>query len=133
VAVLLTAQLGWLYADPLIAAGVAVYILYMAWGIAKGALDMLMDRELPDADRNRIKALVLADPRVISAHDLKTRASGRQYFIQIHIEMDGKMTLDEAHHVSDAVERRILEAFPEAEVIIHQDPAGIEEPRQTFA
>lgn len=133
VAVLLTAQVGWLYADPLIAAGVAIYILYMAWGIAKGALDMLMDRELPDGDRNRIKALALADPRVISAHDLKTRASGRQYFIQIHIEMDGKMTLEEAHRVSDEVEARILEAFPESEVIIHQDPAGIEELRQTFA
>jgi ferrous-iron efflux pump FieF len=133
VAVLLTAELGWLYADPLIAAGVAAYILYMAWGIAKGALDMLMDRELPDAERNRIKAIAQADPRVLSIHDLKTRAAGRQYFIQIHLEMDGRMSLDQAHEVSDAVEARLREAFPEAEVMIHQDPAGIEETRQTFA
>ncbi len=133
VAVLLTSQLGWLYADPLIAAGVGAYILYMAWGIAKNALDMLMDRELPDADRERIKAIARQDPRVLSIHDLKTRAAGRQYFIQIHLEMDGSMSLDQAHEVSDAVEARLLEAFPEAEVMIHQDPAGIEEPRQTFA
>jgi len=133
VAILLTSQLGWLYADPLIAAGVGAYILYMAWGIAKDALDMLMDRELPDADRARIKALAAQDPRVISVHDLKTRASGRQYFIQLHLEMDGRMSLEQAHEVADAVETRLYEAFPEAEVIIHQDPAGIDEPRQTFA
>lgn len=133
VAILLTSQLGWLYADPLIAAGVGAYILYMAWGIAKDALDMLMDRELPDADRARIKALAAQDPRVISVHDLKTRASGRQYFIQLHLEMDGRMSLEQAHEVADAVEMRLYEAFPEAEVIIHQDPAGIDEPRQTFA
>ena len=133
VAVLLPAQLGWLYADPLIAAGVGAYILYMAWGIAKDALDMLMDRELPDGDRDRIKALASEDPRVLSVHDLKTRASGRQYFIQLHLEMDGRMSLEQAHEVTDAVETKLHKAFPEAEVIIHQDPAGIDEPRQNFA
>lgn len=133
IAILLTAQLGWLYADPLIAAGVGAYILYMAWRIAKDALDMLMDRELPDSDRARIKALATEDPRVLSVHDLKTRASGRQHFIQLHLEMDGRMSLDQAHEVSDAVETRLRNAFPEAEVIIHQDPAGVDEPRQTFA
>ncbi len=43
------------------------------------------------------------------------------------------MSLDQAHEVSDAVEMRLLEAFPEAEIMIHQDPAGIDEARQTFA
>ncbi len=132
VAILLTSQLGWLYADPLIAAGVGAYILYMAWGITKDALDMLMDRELPDADRERIKALARQDPRVLSVHDLKTRMAGRQHFIQLHLEMDGRLSLDQAHAISAAVEQRLHEAFPESEVIIHQDPAGIEEPRQTF-
>lgn len=133
VAVLLTSQLGWLYADPLIAAGVGAYILYMAWGIAKDAFDMLMDRELPDAERAKIKALAAQDPRVLDVHDLKTRASGRHYFIQLHLEIDGRMTLEEAHKISAAVETRLHDAFPESEVIIHQDPAGIDESRQTFA
>jgi ferrous-iron efflux pump FieF len=105
----------------------------MAWRIAKGALDMLMDRELPDAEREKIKAIALTDPRVRDAHDLKTRSAGRQYFIQFHLEMDGRMTLNQAHEIADSVEARILEAFPDAEVIIHQDPAGIDEERQTFS
>lgn len=133
VAILLTAQLGWLYADPVIATGVAAYILWMAVGIAKGALDMLMDRELPDSDRERIKALALADPEIRDAHDLKTRMAGRQCFIQLHLEMDGTLSLKKAHAISAAAERRIREAYPDAEIIVHQDPAGIEEPRQVFS
>lgn len=124
VAVLLATQLGWLYADPVIATAVAAYIVWMAWGVARGALDMLMDRELPDADRQTIKTLALADPRVWAIHDLRTRSAGRQYFIQIHIEMDGRLTLTQAHEVADAAEVRILEAFPGSEVIIHQDPGN---------
>jgi len=65
-------------------------------------------------------------------HDLRTRAAGPTAFIQVHIEMDGDMPLAEAHRVSDEVEAELLRAFPRAEVIIHQDPAGVEEPRQTF-
>jgi ferrous-iron efflux pump FieF len=52
--------------------------------------------------------------------------------VQIHLEMDGDLTLKEAHRVSDAVEADILAAFPQAEVMIHQDPEGVEEPRRTF-
>jgi ferrous-iron efflux pump FieF len=91
-----------------------------------------MDRELPDSDRARIRAIALAHPQVKSVHDLRTRASGPNAFIQIHVEMDGSLTLSEAHHISDAVEAEILAAFPQAEVMIHQDPEGIEEPRRSF-
>jgi ferrous-iron efflux pump FieF len=133
VAILLTVELGWLYADPVIAAGVAAYILWMAWGVARGALDMLMDRELPDADRQAIKALAVVDKRVRAVHDLRTRSSGRQSFIQLHIEMDGRLSLHDAHEIADAAEMRILEAYPGSEVIIHQDPAGVEEEHPSFA
>jgi ferrous-iron efflux pump FieF len=132
VAILLTAQLGWLYADPIIAACVVAYILRMAWGVARAALDMLMDRELPDADREAIKALALSDKRILAVHDLRTRSAGRQYFIQLHLEMDGRLNLHQAHEIADAAELRISEAFPGSEVIVHQDPAGIEEERPTF-
>jgi ferrous-iron efflux pump FieF len=81
--------------------------LYCAWRIARGAYDMLMDRELPDEDRQRIKDIVQAHPAVIGLHDLRTRASGRDTFIQIHLELDGEMTLLRSHEIADEVEARI--------------------------
>jgi ferrous-iron efflux pump FieF len=133
VALLLVSELGWLYADPLFGIGIALFILYNAWRIARGAWDMLMDRELPDEDRGRIKGIAMAHPQVRDLHDLRTRASGRQTFIQLHLELDGGMSLIEAHAISDAVEAQLMEAFPGAEVIIHQDPHGVPEERARFA
>ena len=133
VALVLVTQLGWLYADPLIGLAIAAYILKSAWTIANGAYDMLMDRELPDEDRARIKQIVLDHGEVIAVHDLRTRASGPLTFIQIHVEMDGNMSLYQAHEVADSVEAHLREVYPGAEVIIHQDPHGIEEDRARFA
>jgi len=131
-ALLAVSQLGWVHADPIFGLGIAAYILYNAWIIARGALDMLMDRELPEADRQRIKELALGHAEVRDLHDLRTRTSGRQTFIQLHLEMDGRMPLKDAHEVADAVEAELLREFPDAEVIIHQDPHGIEERRAQF-
>jgi ferrous-iron efflux pump FieF len=59
-------------------------------------------------------------------HDLRTRRAGLTSFIQLHIEMDGNMNLNEAHEIADAVEIEIRQAFPDSEVLIHQDPQGME-------
>jgi len=133
VAFILVTEFGWLHADPLIGLAIAAYILKCAWTIARGAYDMLMDRELPDAERTRIEEIVLGHPDVVALHDLRTRASGPLTFIQVHLEMDGDMSLYKAHVISDSVEAQLREAFPGAEVIIHQDPHGIEENRASFA
>jgi ferrous-iron efflux pump FieF len=124
---------GWPYADPLFGIAIGLWIIYGAWQVAQKALVQLMDHELPDAARARIRAIAQAHPEVTAVHDLRTRAAGPMAFIQVHLEMDGSMTLAEAHRVSDEVEAALLEAFPHTEVIIHQDPAGIEEPRQSFS
>lgn len=121
-ALVLASQLGWLRADPLIALGVAGYILYSAVQIARGALDMLMDRELPAEQREKVIAVARAHDEVLGVHDLKTRASGPRTFIQLHLEMNGGMTLYRAHAVAEAVEAELQTQFPGAEVIIHQDP-----------
>jgi len=133
VALLLVSQLGWVHADPLIGLGIVAYIVFNAWRIAKGALDMLMDRELPDEERQRIREIVTAHPEVRDLHDLRTRASGPMLFIQLHLELDGGMSLSRAHEISDHVEAELAAAFPGAEVLIHQDPHGLEEPRARFA
>ena len=132
VALVLSFRFGFVYADPLFAIAIAAYILKNAWTIARGAYDMLMDHELPEDERARIKEVVLQHPDVIDMHDLRTRASGPQTFIQVHIEMDGAMSLLHAHEVADEVEAALCAAYPGAEVIIHQDPHGIEEEQARF-
>ena len=130
VALLLVSQLGWWAADPLFGIAIAAYIIYTAWKIARQALDMLMDRELPDEERRRIADIVAGHPEVLDLHDLRTRASGPMLFIQLHLEMDGDMSLYRAHEVADAVEEELMAAFPNAEILIHQDPHGLDEPHQ---
>jgi ferrous-iron efflux pump FieF len=126
VALLLSAWLGWLLADPVIAILVAAVMAFSAWGVGRQSLDQLMDRELPDAERARIRRIALAHHAVRDVHDLKTRAAGLSTFIQLHLELDPNMALKESHAISDAVEKTILAAYPGAEVIIHQDPVGAE-------
>ncbi|GAB4371382.1 MAG: cation diffusion facilitator family transporter [Kiloniellaceae bacterium] len=121
-ALLLATQLGWHFADPVFGIGIAAYILYNAWQIASGALDMLMDRELPEEERSRIRTVILGHRGVLGIHDLRTRASGPQIFIQCHIELDPQQSLLQAHAIADAVEGDLRESFPGAEVIVHQDP-----------
>ena len=91
-----------------------------------------MDQELPDDEREKIREIAQSHPEVTAAHDLRTRVAGPTAFIQIHIEMDGAMSLIRAHEISDEVEARLRAAYPNAEIIIHQDPEGIEEPRSNF-
>jgi ferrous-iron efflux pump FieF len=117
--------------DPLFGAAVGVWIIYSAVKIARLSLTQLMDRELPDAERARVRAIAEGHPEVIAVHDIRTRVAGPTAFIQLHIEMDGAMDLVRAHEISDDVEARLRRAFPHAEVMIHEDPAGIEE-RVTF-
>ncbi len=127
IAILLATVLGWQLADPIIALLVAAVLVGSAWLVFRKSLDQLMDHELPDADREKIIGIVRAHPQVKSLHDLRTRAAGLYTFIQVHIELDPGMPLAEAHAVSDEVEHALCAAFDKAEVIIHQDPAGLEE------
>ena len=94
--------------------------------------DVRLYRELEDGERQKILDIALSHPGVTGLHDLRTRSSGNQVFIQMHLEMDGEISLLEAHTISDAVEASVLEAFPNAEVLIHEDPEGVEEKKAVF-
>tara|TARA_B100000686_G_C16741721_1_gene946985 strand:+ start:427 stop:1326 length:900 start_codon:yes stop_codon:yes gene_type:complete len=129
---ILTTHLNTPIADPLIAFAVALYILHTARKIGITALDALMDRELSEHDRERIAKIVQTHAEVRGLHDLRTRTAGTQAFIQLHLELPGDMTLDNAHTISDQVEEQLLREFPGAEVIIHQDPEGLDETTDGF-
>lgn len=119
---ILSSRLGEPMIDLVVAVGVAFYLAYGAWHIARESLDVLMDRELPEAERQRILGIVRGHPGVRSAHELRTRSGGLTKFIQMHVVLDPAMSLGRAHAVGDHVEAAILEAFPNAEVILHIDP-----------
>src|SRR5499427_275792 len=118
--------------DPLFGGAIGIWIVYSAVRLARLSLFQLMDHELPDDEREKIRGMAQSHPDVAAAHDLRTRVAGPTSFIQIHIEMDGAMSLIRAHEISDEVEAELRAAYPHAEVIIHQDPEGIEEPRSNF-
>jgi ferrous-iron efflux pump FieF len=127
-AIVLTRWFGWKLADPVIALGIAAILVASAWSVFLQSYHQLMDRELPDAEREKIKAIVMRSPEVRNLHDLRTRMAGVHTFIQFHIELDPAISISRAHEISDEVERAVCAAFPKSEVIIHQDPAGLERP-----
>ena len=126
---------GWAGFDALFACGIAIFILYSAWEIITVSYDHLMDRELPDEQREDIKELVLQHSSARGLHDLRSRHSGTMTFIQLHLELDDNLSLLEAHKISDEVEMSLLEAFPGSEIIIHIDPqSGVgHEPMADFS
>jgi ferrous-iron efflux pump FieF len=128
IGILLAAELGWRFADPIVGLAIAIGLGFSAMHVFHKSYDQLMDHELPEFDRNRIKTIVMRHDGVRNLHDLRTRAAGTSTFIQLHIELDPAISLTRAHQLSDEVEADILSAFPHSEVIIHQDPAGLEKP-----
>lgn len=113
--------------DPLIDSGVAglvaFYLMHGAWQTGRGSFDMLMDRELPARDRRRIEEIALGNAAVNGVHDLRTRSAGLTKFIQLHLDVDRGLSLVRAHEISDEVEAEIRKAYPDAEIILHVDPA----------
>jgi len=121
--------LHWFWFDIATAIAIAVYLLYSAWNITKDALEEITDKEINDETRQKIIKTVNDTPGVLGCHDLRSRISGSLYFIELHLELDGNLTLFEAHQISDAAEQRITSIIPHAQVIIHQDPHGLNENR----
>jgi ferrous-iron efflux pump FieF len=128
-AMLLVEATGWAVIDPMSGLGIVGLLLYSAVGVGRRALDMLMDRELPAESRARIRKLALGHPRAHNVHDLRTRRAGSDVFIELHLELDGDLNLEPAHDITHEVEARIRAAFPEADILVHQEPAGLEDPR----
>ncbi|MEO1190731.1 MAG: cation diffusion facilitator family transporter [Pseudomonadota bacterium] len=121
-ALAIVSMTGWLLVDALFAVAVALYILRTAYGLARRSLDLLLDRELPDAQRALIVQEIEATKGLKGWHDLRSRSAGMQAFVQLHIELDGRITLAESHAIAEDLEARIATVLGNADVIIHQDP-----------
>lgn len=115
---------GMAWVDPLFALLVALWMFRTAYTIVAQSVDMLLDRELSDDVRAEIIKIVRRHPRVHDLHDLRTSMSGMRMLVSLDIEVDPDISLAEAHSIAKAVESDILDKFPNAEVMIHEDPIG---------
>lgn len=120
--------LGLRWADPLVGLGVAAWLAWNAVEVARSGIDQLLDRELSDEARARIRALALSQGGILEIHALRTRASGARVHIQFHADLPPHLSLIEAHQAMVAAEKAILSEFPAADVLIHPDPRGRAEP-----
>ena len=109
-------------ADPIFGLAIALWLGWSAWNAAGEAVDHLMDKEWPDEKRDEFLSVLARQPELRGVHDLRTRTSGVNDFVQFHMAVDGKMTVAQAHVVMDELEARIGMAFPGVEVLIHADP-----------
>ncbi|NBD29700.1 MAG: cation diffusion facilitator family transporter [Alphaproteobacteria bacterium] len=124
-ALVASARFGLGQVDSIVALGAAAMLIAGAVRIGRGAWHALMDRQA-DADTIASIAQIARDyPGVLGHHDLKTRQSGSRLFVNLHIELDGAQTLDEAHAIGAGLRRAILANYPEADVLIHKDPHGV--------
>ncbi len=120
-----SARFGLAQIDSVVALGAAAMLAIGALRIGKGAFDALMDRRADPAMIARIADIADTWPGVHGHHDLKTRTAGSRIFVNLHIELDGTQTLEDAHAIGAALRRAILNEFPQADVIIHKDPVGV--------
>jgi len=107
--------------DTIISFVIAAYIFKGSWRVGKSAFDNLMDKEMPDSEREKIKECVLSNPNARGMHDLRTRVSGINKFIQFHVELDSDISLKSANLIAHEIETQLEILFPNSEVIVHQD------------
>jgi ferrous-iron efflux pump FieF len=125
----LGAVVDWPYFDPLFSLAISFRLFFGAWQIGRESFDILLDREIPDQDRDRIISVVTLHPEVTGVHDLRTRHTGDRTLISLHVEMNPEMSITRVHSVMDEIEKTVFDAFPKSEILIHPEPAGLKDHR----
>lgn len=125
---LVLAWFGWQSLDAWFGLGISLYILWSAFQIARETIAVLMDEELPVDVSAHMLELACSVPGVLGAHDLRTRISGNHWFVQLHLELPGNLTLSVAHGISDRAAEAIHREYPKAEVLVHADPQEVVRP-----
>ena len=122
VSMLLSHYMGWTRVDAIFGIAVSFYLFLVVYHIAKDSFQMLMDTEMPGSFRREIKELAYSFPEVTGVYGLKTRQSGSNAFVQFCVQLKNTMTLQDVHEITDLIEKKIQDRFPETEVIIHPEP-----------
>ncbi len=123
VGLLIAVRPGFGWVDAACGLGVAGYIAYSAVDVLRQAVDVLLDRELPDEFRAQVTGTVMQHPQVHGVHDLRTRHSGTARFVQLHLELDPALALSDAHRIGDEIEAHLHTLMGPMDVLIHLDPA----------
>ena len=123
-------QINWI--DTLTGVIIAGILIYNAYNLAKDSIVNLLDKELPNNIRQKIKNIALSHSFVKGIHDLRTRDLGNGYSFEFHLELDGDISLNQAHLYADNIEYAIKKTYPNAQVIIHQEPHGLCEQRLDY-
>ena len=111
-------------ADPLFGIAIALWLAWGAIRASSNAVDQLMDKEWPEAQRAAFLDVAARQPGLKGIHDFRTRRSGSHDFAQFHMEVSPSLTVANAHDIVESVERNLRTAFPKVEVLIHLDPEG---------
>ena len=113
----------WRILDPIAAMAISGFILKVAIDLIKPCLDELLERSLPADTERKIMDIIESFPEISSPHHLRTRRIGSHIAIEVHVRLDGKMSLEEAHTVVTMVERRLKDEFgPDTHIGIHMEP-----------
>lgn len=118
-----------LWFDTLAACLISLYLLFNAYAIGKTAIFVLTDKELDQEIRAKVLNVANNTDGVLGVHDLRTRDIGGTYLFEMHLEINGNLALNKTHKISQNVEDKILQLYPDAQIIIHQDPFGVKEAR----
>lgn len=118
-----------MYFDILTAFFISCYLLHSAYTLAKESIEQITDKELNIDIREHIKDIVKSSKGIHGMHDFRTRSLGDIFYFEFHIELDGSISLNKAHELTDAVEQKILKYYPNSQILIHQDPLGVRENR----
>ncbi len=124
VALIVDQYLGFAKADPLFGIAIALWLAWGAFQASSQAIDMLMDKEWPEDERQRFLEVAAQHQELRGIHDFRTRRSGSHDFAQFHMYVAADMSVYDAHNVMDEVEAKIRVEFPKTEILIHLDPEG---------
>jgi len=123
VGVILAVATGIHLLDPILAALVALNVLWSGWDVLRHSVSGLMDVSVDPQQLARIREVIAANADgAIEAHDIRTRQAGRMTFIEFHLVVPGAMSVEQAHQICDEIEARLREAVDEATITIHVEP-----------
>ena len=112
------------WVDPLVAVFISLWLARLAFIIGCKAIDMLMDKELPECERVEIRQIIKRTRGVVDFHDLRTNRSGMVVMMSFDIEVEESLSFLDAHNIARRVEDRLHKLYPRSEIMIHVDPCG---------